>query len=90
MRLVVGAAGVHPVPSRTRQLSPSAPMVLGESSSGRVGHCQLTPISLLVPSSSLFPQPVFAFLTPFNPTPTRRFPYIFIMLQICNPFVTAV
>lgn len=42
VRLVVGAAGVHPVPSRTRQLSPSAPMVLGESSSGRVGHCQLT------------------------------------------------
>jgi hypothetical protein len=38
--LVIGAAGVHPVPSRTRKLSPLAPMVLGWRRPGRVGHCQ--------------------------------------------------
>jgi hypothetical protein len=27
--LVIEAAGVHPVPSRTRKLSPPAPMLLG-------------------------------------------------------------
>ncbi len=38
--LVIVAAGVHPVPSRTRQLSPPAPMVLEGRPSGRVGHRQ--------------------------------------------------
>ena len=38
--LVIGAEGVHPVPSRTRQLSPPAPMVLGAQAPGRVGHRQ--------------------------------------------------
>lgn len=38
--LVILAAGVHPVPSRTRQLSPPAPMVLEGRPSGRVGHRQ--------------------------------------------------
>ena len=38
--LVIGAAEVHPVSSRTRPLSPSAPMVLGGRPPGRVGHCQ--------------------------------------------------
>jgi hypothetical protein len=38
--LVVGAEGAHPVPSRTRQLSPPAPMVLGAQAPGRVGHRQ--------------------------------------------------
>ena len=38
--LVVGAEGTHPVPSRTRQLSPPAPMVLGAQAPGRVGHRQ--------------------------------------------------
>lgn len=38
--LVIGAVGVHPVPSRTRQLSPPAPMVVCGSLHARVGHCQ--------------------------------------------------
>ncbi len=38
--LVTMAVGVHPVPSRTRQLSPPAPMVLGGQPPGRVGRCQ--------------------------------------------------
>ena len=38
--LVTLAKGVHPVPSRTRQLSPSAPMVVGAQAPARVGHCQ--------------------------------------------------
>src|SRR5918993_1570734 len=32
------AEGFHPFPSRTRKLSPPAPMVLGERSPGRVGR----------------------------------------------------
>ena len=39
--LVCQAAGVHPVPSRTRQLSPPAPMVLGWSRPGRLGPRQV-------------------------------------------------
>ena len=38
--LVIRAEGKHPVPSRTRPLSPPAPMVLLPQGSGRVGHCQ--------------------------------------------------
>ena len=38
--LVVMARGYHPFPSRTRQLSPSAPMVLAGRPAGRVGHCK--------------------------------------------------
>ena len=38
--LVTLAKGVHPVPSRTRQLSPSAPMVVGAQAPARVGHRQ--------------------------------------------------
>jgi hypothetical protein len=37
---VIGATEVHPVTSRTRQLSPSASMVLGGQPPGRVDHCQ--------------------------------------------------
>src|SRR3970282_2903381 len=40
--LVIGATGVHPGTSRTRSLSPSAPMVLGGRPPGRVGHRQET------------------------------------------------
>lgn len=40
--LVIQATRVHPVPSRTRQLSSLAPMVLGGQPPGRVGHCQGT------------------------------------------------
>ena len=40
--LVIGATVVHPVTFRTRQLRPSAPMVLGGRPPGRVGHCQET------------------------------------------------
>ena len=35
---VTMAAGQHPFPFRTRQLSPPAPMVLGERLPGRVGR----------------------------------------------------
>ena len=38
--LVTMARGNHPFPSRTRQLSPSAPMVLVGRPAGRVGRCQ--------------------------------------------------
>ena len=40
--LVILAARVHPVPSRTRKLSSLAPMVLGGQPPGRVGSCQAT------------------------------------------------
>ena len=36
------AAGSHPFPFRTRQLSPPAPMVLGERSPGRVGRRRIS------------------------------------------------
>src|SRR5690606_20349242 len=39
-RLVMMAKGTHAFPSRTRLLSPSAPMVLGPQGPGRVGRCQ--------------------------------------------------
>jgi hypothetical protein len=51
--LVSEAAGVHPVPSRTRQLSPPAPMVLGWSHPGSVGRRQV-----------LFPFPCSALPSP--------------------------
>ena len=38
--LVTMAKGNHAFPSRTRPLSPSAPMVLGPQGPGRVGRCQ--------------------------------------------------
>jgi hypothetical protein len=47
--LVILAAGSHPAPSRTRKLSPPAPMVLGGQPPGRVGHRQ---------ESSFFPEGV--------------------------------
>ncbi len=34
------AEGNHTFPSRTRPLSPPAPMVLGPKGPGRVGRCQ--------------------------------------------------
>ena len=40
IRLVMMAKGNHAFPSRTRPLSPSAPMVLGPQGPGRVGRCQ--------------------------------------------------
>ncbi len=40
--LVIIAARVHPVTSRTRKLSSHTPMVLGGEPPGRVGHCQET------------------------------------------------
>ena len=36
------ARGTHSYPSRTRQLSPCTPMVLGPQGPGRVGPCQAT------------------------------------------------
>src|SRR5713226_6806345 len=36
---VIVARGIHPFPSRTRKLSPSAPMVLHAQVCGRVGSC---------------------------------------------------
>src|SRR5258708_6387757 len=50
--LVSEAVGVHPVPSRTRSLSPPAPRVLGGTPPGRLGRRQL-PLAhspLVVPS----------------------------------------
>ena len=38
MNPVVMAGGFHPFPSRTRQLSPHAPRVLGWKRPGRVGR----------------------------------------------------
>jgi RimJ/RimL family protein N-acetyltransferase len=35
------AAGFHPFPSRTRQLSPSAPMIVGPQGPSKVGRCQI-------------------------------------------------
>ncbi len=35
------AAGFHPFPSRTRQLRPSAPMVVGPQGPSRVGQRQI-------------------------------------------------
>ncbi len=52
--LVIVAVGVHPVPSRTRQLSPPAPMVLGGQPLGRVGHRQgtffVSPLAIPLPN----------------------------------------
>ncbi len=39
--LVTIAEGSHPIPSRTRKLSPPAPMVLQGTLCGRVGRCQI-------------------------------------------------
>jgi hypothetical protein len=39
--LATMAEGSHPIPSRTRKLSPPAPMVLQGSLCGRVGRCQI-------------------------------------------------
>jgi hypothetical protein len=39
--LAVMAAGFHPFPSRTRQLSPPAPMVVGPQGPSRVGRRQI-------------------------------------------------
>ena len=39
--LVAMAEGSHPFPSRTRKLSPLAPMVLPWRRGGRVGNCQV-------------------------------------------------
>ena len=43
IRLVVMAEGNHTFPSRTRPLSPPAPMVLGPQGHGRVGRRQADP-----------------------------------------------
>src|SRR5690606_16413080 len=40
LSLVTMAEGIHAFPSRTRPLSPPAPMVLDPQGSGRVGRCQ--------------------------------------------------
>src|SRR4051812_38129442 len=54
--LVVCASGVHPVPSRTRSLSLTAPMVLGGSLPGRVGRRQ--EICFSFNAHSVHPHPV--------------------------------
>ena len=43
LRLVMMAEGNHTFPSRTRLLSPPAPMVLGPQGPGRVGRRQADP-----------------------------------------------
>ena len=52
--LVAMAEGSHPFPSRTRKLSPLAPMVLPWRRGGRVGNCQV-----LVQSPRLTPRALF-------------------------------
>src|SRR5471032_3119701 len=42
------ATGSHLFPSRTQQLSPSAPMVLPWQRGGRVGHCRVSLSSYLL------------------------------------------
>ena len=46
--LVTIAEGFHAYPSRTRPLSPPAPMVLGPQGPGRVGRRQATEEALLI------------------------------------------
>jgi len=46
MLLVARAVGVHPVPSRTRKLSPPASMVVEGEPSARVDRRQLHPFLL--------------------------------------------
>ena len=58
VRLVCDAAGVHPVPSRTRQLSPPAPMVLGWTRPGRLGPRQALLFLPLPPCRCWFLPPV--------------------------------
>ena len=61
---MICAVGVHPVPSRTRQLSPPAPMVVCGSLHARVGHCQH---SLFIPPKNQPDSTVwFLFLYPFS------------------------
>ena len=50
IRLVAIAEGNHAYPSRTRPLSPPAPMVLGSGDPGRVGRCQA---DYYIPHSSI-------------------------------------
>ena len=40
--LALMAAGLHPFPSRTRQLSPPAPMIVGPQGPSKVGRCQIS------------------------------------------------
>ena len=47
---VAMAAGTHPFPFRTRQLSPPAPMVLGLRNPGRVGRRRINLKQLAGPS----------------------------------------
>ena len=54
-RLVAMAEGNHTFPSRTRPLSPPAPMVLGPQGPGRVGRCQavITKMKSFLPWESI-------------------------------------
>jgi hypothetical protein len=58
--LVIRAAEPHPVPSRTRSLSPPAPMILPGQPGGNVGHRQK--ILFLLPST----HPSLCLLSPFS------------------------
>ena len=48
------AEGSHPIPSRTRKLSPPAPMVLQGRPCGRVGRCQIYGSEVLCGTSGPF------------------------------------
>ena len=79
--MVIFAAGVHPAPSRTRQLSPPAPMVLEGRPSGRVGHCQegffyfvlIVDILLVLCYNNLHKFEIFPQKIPVNPNIFREF-----------------
>ena len=63
---VTMAAGQHPFPFRTRQLSPPAPMVLGGRLPGRVGRRRNTSTEM-GPCESGGPSPVQALPRPLRP-----------------------
>lgn len=49
----------HPIPFRTRKLSPSGPMVLGPQGPGRVGHCR---IKSLLPTDFILWGKIFLYI----------------------------
>ena len=61
------AEGSHPIPSRTRKLSPPAPMVLQGRPCGRVGRCQIYGPEVLCGTSG----PFFLGRIRANPSGTR-------------------
>ena len=51
--LAAMAAGFHPFPSRTRQLSPPAPMIVGPQGPSKVGRRQIMQTKKLVTNKNV-------------------------------------